>query len=232
MKPTTCAHFNVEGGYRLEKVYNSHSKISIRHICHTCYEKDKKTALLGYKIISISLGFQPRIFHKPVTHDTLARFCIKNAFQMNDKNSAIFTEFQEHHLETVAVIEGVSFINDSKATNVNATWFALESMRSPVILIMGGVDKGNDYSMLDKLMKKKVKAIVCLGNDNKKIQRHFKNMVLGIHHTKSMNNAVMLSRRLAKKEDTILLSPANASFDLFENYQDRGRQFKEIVKSI
>jgi UDP-N-acetylmuramoylalanine--D-glutamate ligase len=144
------------------------------------------------------------------------------------------SDFQnvEHRLEFVAKVNGINFINDSKATNVNSTWYALESMQSPVVLILGGVDKGNDYSMLMEMVKEKVKAIVCLGVDNKKIKKAFKGVVETIVETGSAQEAVVVSKKLAKSGETVLLSPACASFDLFENYEDRGHQFKAAVRSI
>jgi len=138
----------------------------------------------------------------------------------------------EHRLESVGKISGISFINDSKATNVNSTWYALESMTTDVILILGGVDKGNDYSMLKELVKQKVKAIVCLGKDNERIHRAFEDVVDIIVNTSSAEEAVQTSYHLATKGDTVLLSPACASFDLFRNYEDRGRQFKQAVKEL
>jgi UDP-N-acetylmuramoylalanine--D-glutamate ligase len=138
----------------------------------------------------------------------------------------------EHRLEFVAKVHGIEFINDSKATNVNSTWYALESMNSPVIWIAGGVDKGNDYSMLYDLVKKRVKAIVCLGKDNKRIHEAFGSIVERIIDTSSAREAVKASYLIGKKGDTVLLSPACASFDLFENYEDRGRQFKAAVREL
>lgn len=138
----------------------------------------------------------------------------------------------EHRLEFVAKVNGIEFINDSKATNVNSAWFALESMDKPVIWVVGGVDKGNDYSELTPLVKDKVKAIICLGIDNQKIIEAFQDVVETIVETKSASEAVTLGYRLAKKEETVLLSPACASFDLFENYEDRGNQFKQAVRSL
>ena len=138
----------------------------------------------------------------------------------------------EHRMEFVATVRGVEFINDSKATNVNSTWFALESMNKPTVLILGGVDKGNDYSLIEDLVKEKVKAIVCLGLDNKKIVAAFKDTVPVIVETASAGECVRACFKLADKGDTVLLSPACASFDLFKNYEDRGRQFKEAVKEL
>ena len=138
----------------------------------------------------------------------------------------------EHRLEFVATINGIEFINDSKATNVNSTWYALESMVKPVVWIVGGVDKGNDYNQLIDLAKSKVKAIVCLGTDNQKIIDIFSSVVETIVEAKSAKEAVAHSYQIGKKGDVVLLSPACASFDLFENYEDRGMQFKGAVRSL
>ncbi|TWR27919.1 UDP-N-acetylmuramoyl-L-alanine--D-glutamate ligase [Mucilaginibacter achroorhodeus] len=138
----------------------------------------------------------------------------------------------EHRLESVGKISGISFINDSKATNVNSTWYALESMTTDVVLILGGVDKGNDYSMLRDLVKQKVKAIVCLGKDNKRIHDAFEDEVEVIVNTNSAQEATQVAYHLASKGDTVLLSPACASFDLFKNYEDRGNQFKAAVREL
>ncbi len=144
------------------------------------------------------------------------------------------SDFQnvEHRLEYVATIHGVEFINDSKATNVNSTWFALESMVKPVIWIAGGIDKGNDYSRLFDLVSKKVKAIVCMGSDNRLIIDAFRDKVESIYETRSAEQAVVLSNTISKPGDVVLLSPACASFDLFENYEDRGDQFKQAIKGL
>ena len=141
-------------------------------------------------------------------------------------------ESLEHRMEFVSTVRGVDFINDSKATNVNSTWYALESMQKPVILILGGIDKGNDYSLMRELVKEKVKAIVCMGLDNRKIHEAFQNDVPVIVNTGSAREAVKSSFHLANKGDVVLLSPACASFDLFKNYEDRGKQFKEAVRDL
>jgi len=138
----------------------------------------------------------------------------------------------EHRLEFVAKVHGIEFINDSKATNVNSTWYALESMNNPVVWIVGGQDKGNDYGMLMNLVKDKVKAIVCLGKDNSKIHKAFKGTITLIEDAANAEEAVKKAYRLGKKGDIVLLSPACASFDLFENYEDRGHQFKQAVRSL
>lgn len=138
----------------------------------------------------------------------------------------------EHRLEKVLKIQNVQYINDSKATNVNATFFALDSMNTPTVWIVGGVDKGNDYNELMSLVREKVKAIICLGVDNKKIIDVFGNVVDMMIEVDNMNDAVRMAQRLSEKGDTVLLSPACASFDLFENYEDRGNQFKQAVKNL
>jgi UDP-N-acetylmuramoylalanine--D-glutamate ligase len=138
----------------------------------------------------------------------------------------------EHRLETVISVHGIRFINDSKATNVNSSWYALECMTSGVVWIAGGTDKGNDYRDLHELVQKKVKAIVCLGKDNSKIVSSFSGLVPTIVETSSMSEAVKSAYYLASKGDTVLLSPACASFDLFSNYEERGRMFKEEVRNL
>jgi UDP-N-acetylmuramoylalanine--D-glutamate ligase len=137
----------------------------------------------------------------------------------------------EHRMESVATVRGVEFINDSKATNVNSTWYALESMTKPTVLILGGIDKGNDYSLIKELVQEKVKAIVCMGTDNKKIHEAFDG-IIKVVDTASAENAVRTSFELSTVGDVVLLSPACASFDLFKNYEDRGTQFKQAVKSL
>jgi len=138
----------------------------------------------------------------------------------------------EHRLEPVIKVSGINFINDSKATNVNSTWYALECVETNIVWIVGGIDKGNDYSELLPIVKEKVKAVVCLGKENKKILEAFTDAVPTIVETASMEEAVRSAYYLAKKGDTVLLSPACASFDLFNNYEDRGRQFKAAVRNL
>lgn len=138
----------------------------------------------------------------------------------------------EHRLEKVLKIQNVQYINDSKATNVNATFFALDSMNTPTVWIVGGVDKGNDYNELMSLVREKVKAIICLGVDNKKIIDVFGNVVDIMIEVTNMEDAVKMAQRLTEKGDSVLLSPACASFDLFENYEDRGNQFKQAVRNL
>ena len=138
----------------------------------------------------------------------------------------------EHRLEHVLKIQNVQYINDSKATNVNAVFYALDSMQAPTVWIVGGVDKGNDYTDLLSLVNEKVKAIICLGADNHKIKSVFQNTVETLVEARSMSEAVKLAYNLSEKGDNVLLSPACASFDLFENYEDRGRQFKEAIRKL
>jgi UDP-N-acetylmuramoylalanine--D-glutamate ligase len=138
----------------------------------------------------------------------------------------------EHRLERVANVKGVTYINDSKATNVNSCWYALQSMTTPVVLILGGKDKGNDYTEIEALVKEKVSALICMGVDNSKLHAFFDGKVPHIEDAGSMKEAVEAAYRLAKKGDTVLLSPCCASFDLFKSYEDRGTQFKEMVKSL
>ena len=138
----------------------------------------------------------------------------------------------EHRLEHVACIGGVNYINDSKATNVNSAWYALESFSTEIVLIMGGVDKGNDYEMLRDLVQDKVKAIICIGKENGRVHEAFEDDTEVIVNSASMSDAVQIASHLAKKGDTVLLSPACASFDWFKNYEDRGNQFKDAVMAL
>lgn len=152
----------------------------------------------------------------------------------NEKIRESLADFKgvEHRLERFLKVHGIEFINDSKATNINSTWYALESMTQPTVWIVGGIDKGNDYATLYELVKTKVKAIVCLGTDNSRILEAFSSIGIDIVETQSMQDAVRSAYYLAKNGDTVLLSPACASFDLFENYEDRGRQFKNAVRDL
>ncbi len=169
------------------------------------------------------------------TQNTLASGLAARVLDIrNETLRESFSDFVnvEHRLEFVAKVNGIEFINDSKATNVNSAWFALESMDKPTVWIVGGVDKGNDYSELEALVKDKVKAIICLGTDNQKIIDFFSKDVETIVEAKSALEAVAYGYRLAGKDETVLLSPACASFDLFDNYEDRGNQFKSAVRSL
>ncbi|MBR5101662.1 MAG: UDP-N-acetylmuramoyl-L-alanine--D-glutamate ligase, partial [Muribaculaceae bacterium] len=141
-------------------------------------------------------------------------------------------EAVEHRLEYVRTLNGVKYINDSKATNVNSTWYALESMTTPVVLVLGGKDKGNDYSEIEEFVSKKVKAIVCLGVDNSKLHAFFDGKVPVVTDARSMSECVDQCHQLASDGDTVLLSPCCASFDLFKSYEDRGKQFKQCVNEL
>ncbi|MFC0877675.1 UDP-N-acetylmuramoyl-L-alanine--D-glutamate ligase [Saccharicrinis sp. FJH2] len=160
-----------------------------------------------------------------------------SAMVMNIRNEAIreaLSDFKgvEHRLERVSAVRGIEFINDSKATNVNSTWYALECLNTPVVWIAGGTDKGNNYAELLNLVKGKVRALVCLGVDNSKLKEQFGEVVDTFVEAESMEDAVKMSYFLAKKGDTVLLSPACASFDRFKNYEDRGNQFKQQVRKL
>ena len=166
---------------------------------------------------SMAAGVSARIFdlRKELVRDSLTNF-----------------ENIEHRLETVGNVNGVTFVNDSKATNINSTWYALESINKPIIWIAGGVDKGNDYGELYDMVDAKVKAVICMGKDNKKLRAAFTGRVENVIESGSADEAVQLAYELSRAGDTVLLSPACASFDLFQDYEDRGRKFKAAVKRL
>lgn len=199
------------------------------------YIRDEKM-ILKWKQEEMSMSVQDfAIKGKHNQYNTMAAGL--SAFAMGIRKEKIRDAVQtfeslEHRMESVSTIRGVEFINDSKATNVNSTWYALESMTKPTILILGGIDKGNDYSLLKELVKEKVKAIVCMGTDNRKINEAFGKDVELIVNTASAKDAVQSAFHFANKGDVVLLSPACASFDLFKNYEDRGQQFKDAVKEL
>ncbi|MCY1721485.1 UDP-N-acetylmuramoyl-L-alanine--D-glutamate ligase [Prolixibacteraceae bacterium Z1-6] len=169
------------------------------------------------------------------TYNSMAAGIASMVFEIrNEQLRESMADFKgvEHRLERFLKVHGIEFVNDSKATNVNSTWYALESVHKPIIWIAGGVDKGNDYSMLQGLVTNKVKAIVCLGKNNAKLHEAFGDSVANIVDATSMEEAVKAAYYLARNGDTVLLSPACASFDLFENYEDRGNQFKEQVRNL
>jgi UDP-N-acetylmuramoylalanine--D-glutamate ligase len=193
----------------------------------------------------ININLNENHFTMPINQLALeGKHNVKNAMAattvaqlMNIRKATIresLTSFQgaEHRLEKVLKINNVQYINDSKATNVNATFFALDSMITPTVWIVGGVDKGNDYDELMALVREKVKGIICLGIDNKKLADKFEGLVEMFVETTSMSEAVKIANKMAEKGDTVLLSPACASFDLFENYEDRGRKFKQAVQNL
>ena len=202
-------------------------------------------AFLHGKEIIVRLTHLNKEFIMPVTqltisgkhniYNSMAAAIVSNSFEIRKESlRESFSDFTnvEHRMEWVARIKGVDFINDSKATNVNSAWYALESMETPVVWIAGGTDKGNDYSSLKKLVKDKVNVIVSMGLDNSKIHQAFGADVDLIINTTSAEDAVQAAYKFSKKGDTVLLSPACASFDLFENYEDRGNQFKEQVRAL
>jgi UDP-N-acetylmuramoylalanine--D-glutamate ligase len=168
-------------------------------------------------------------------YNSMAAAVIANILDVrNESIRESMSSFQnmEHRLESLGKVNGVEYINDSKATNVNSTWYALESMDKPLIWIAGGVDKGNDYADLKPLVKDKVKLIICMGLDNIKIHKAFQGDVDMIINTSSAKEAVHVASRMAALGDAVLLSPACASFDLFDSYEDRGRKFKNAVRSL
>ncbi len=169
------------------------------------------------------------------TYNSMAAGIASMVFKIrNEQLRESLADFKgvEHRLENFLKVHGIEFVNDSKATNVNSTWYALESIHKPIVWIAGGVDKGNDYSMLESLVREKVKAIVCLGKSNAKLHTYFGEKVKNMVDASSMEEAVKAAYYLARNGDTVLLSPACASFDLFENYEDRGRQFKREVRNL
>ena len=177
----------------------------------------------------------PSLSGRHNTKNAMAAATIAQLFQLsNQEIQASLQTFQgaPHRLEHVVKILKVDYINDSKATNVNAAWYAINSMNKPLIWICGGVDKGNDYSDLVPLVKEKVKSIICLGENNTKIINEFKNVVERIDEAKSMKDAVLLAYQLSSKGDVVLLSPACSSLDLFSNYEHRGREFKSQIRLL
>jgi UDP-N-acetylmuramoylalanine--D-glutamate ligase len=169
------------------------------------------------------------------TYNSMAAGIASMVFQIrNEQLRECLSNFHgvEHRLEQFLKVHGIEFINDSKATNVNSTWYALESIPKSIVWIAGGIDKGNDYTMLKPLVKEKVKAIVCLGKDNSKLHAAFDKVLKNVVDASSMEEAVKAAYYLARNGDTVLLSPACASFDLFDNYEDRGNQFKEQVRNL
>lgn len=213
------------------KIKSTQLAISMRNENNAAIIKDGEMYVrTGDEIMSMSI-YDFTLKGKHNQYNTMAA-CVTGATMdiRKEKIREAVQTFQnlEHRMEHVASIRGVEFINDSKATNVNSTWFALESMEKPTVLILGGVDKGNDYSLIEEMVKEKVKAIVCLGIDNKKIHEAFHNIV-PVFDTAGAAEAVSAAFSQADKGDVVLLSPACASFDLFKNYEDRGTQFKRAV---
>jgi UDP-N-acetylmuramoylalanine--D-glutamate ligase len=206
------------------------------------YVADKELYVLDYKQTNLTKQQQAIMFINEFalkgihnSYNSMAAAIAANVLNIRkDIIRESLMDFQnvEHRLEYVATVGGVDFINDSKATNVNSTWYALESMDKPVVWIVGGVDKGNDYTSLLPLIREKVKVIVCMGLDNHKIHAAFGKDVDLMLNTSSAEEAVAVAKRFANKGDVVLLSPACASFDLFSNYEDRGWQYKAAVKNL
>ena len=213
--------------FSIEKILDHGAFLQDDQINITLHHKNQESFTMSIKDLALQ--------GKHNIYNSMASGIVAKVLELRNEtireSMASFTNI-EHRLEHVARISGIDFINDSKATNVNSTWYALESMPGEVVLILGGVDKGNDYNMLKDLVKSKVKAIVCLGKDNKRIHEAFEDDVEVIVNTFSANEAVQIAYHLAAKGDTVLLSPACASFDLFKNYEDRGNQFKKAVKEL
>lgn len=188
--------------------------------------KDKK---IDMELSKLSLKGQHNVYNSMASGLSAA---VLNLTKETIRESLCDFQGVEHRLEAVARVRNVLFVNDSKATNVNSCWYALQCMNTPVVLILGGKDKGNDYSEIEELVKQKVRAIVCLGVDNSKLHDFFDGKVQNIADASSMKEAVEKSFQFAEKGDTVLLSPCCASFDLFQSYEDRGRQFKEQVRNL
>jgi UDP-N-acetylmuramoylalanine--D-glutamate ligase len=221
----------------------SERKIKAKTFPFALEKSEDLAAYIENELIKINTG--NRTFQTPISELTLSgQHNMYNsmaagitAVLANISDESIREAFRtfkgaEHRLERVANVKGVTYINDSKATNVNSCWYALQSMTTPVVLILGGKDKGNDYTEIEALVKEKVSALICMGVDNSKLHAFFDGKVPHIEDAGSMKEAVEAAYRLAKKGDTVLLSPCCASFDLFKSYEDRGTQFKEMVKSL
>lgn len=198
--------------------------------------KDKETLIIKYKSNELIMSIHELALKgQHNTYNSMAAGIAAQVLKIRKEDiRESLSNFQgvEHRLEKVLKVHGIEFVNDSKATNVNSTWYALESMPDNLIWIAGGIDKGNDYSILEDLVRKKVKSIICLGTDNSKIHKVFDKIVDTIIDVQSASEAVKTAYFLAKKGDFVLLSPACASFDLFNNYEDRGKQFKQAVREL
>ena len=221
------------------------AKKRIKSACVPFTLKDPANPGAGISAEQIIINFNQKQFSMSIldlslqgkhnTYNSMAAGIASMVFQIrNEQLRECLTGFHgvEHRLERFLKVHGIEFVNDSKATNVNSTWYALESIPKSIVWIAGGIDKGNDYTMLKPLVKEKVKAIVCLGKDNSKLHAAFDQVVKNVVDTSGMDEAVKAAYYLARNGDTVLLSPACASFDLFDNYEDRGNQFKEQVRNL
>lgn len=228
-----------------EIIQNEIAKKEIKPACIPFTLKEPENPGAGISAEKLIINFNQKQFSMSIldlslqgkhnTYNSMAAGIASMVFQIrNDQLRESLAAFHgvEHRLERFLKVHGIEFINDSKATNVNSTWYALESIPKSIVWIAGGIDKGNDYTMLKPLVKEKVKAIVCLGKDNSKLHATFDGIVKSVVDTASMDEAVKTAYYLARNGDTVLLSPACASFDLFENYEDRGKQFKEQVRNL
>lgn len=228
-----------------EIVQNEIAKKEIKPVCIPFTLKEPANPGAGISTEKLIINFNQKQFSMSIldlslqgkhnTYNSMAAGIASMVFQIrNEQLRESLAAFHgvEHRLERFLKVHGIEFINDSKATNVNSTWYALESIPKSIVWICGGIDKGNDYTMLKPLVKEKVKAIVCLGKDNSKLHAAFDGMVKNVVDTMGMEEAVKTAYYLARNGDTVLLSPACASFDLFENYEDRGKQFKEQVRNL
>ena len=199
------------------------------------YLEDDKI-VINYKNESMSLFVHElSLKGRHNIYNSMAAGIVSHVIKIRKKiirDSLISFKGVEHRLEKVATVRGIKFINDSKATNVNSTWYALECMENPVIWIAGGTDKGNDYAELEDIVRKKVKVLICMGRDNKKLVNYFKGVVPEIIETSSMKDAVKSAYMVGEINDVVLLSPACASFDLFNNYEHRGILFKDTVRKL
>jgi len=197
---------------------------------------EEEKIIINYKNESMSLFVHElSLKGRHNIYNSMAAGIVSHVIKIRKKiirESLISFKGVEHRLEKVAAVRGIKFINDSKATNVNSTWYALECMENPVIWIAGGTDKGNDYSELEDIVRKKVKVLICMGKDNKKLVKYFKGIVPEIIETKSMEDAVKSAYMVGEINDVVLLSPACASFDLFNNYEHRGKLFKDTVRRL
>ncbi|MDR1646276.1 MAG: UDP-N-acetylmuramoyl-L-alanine--D-glutamate ligase [Tannerellaceae bacterium] len=224
------------------------AEVALRHPAATCYPfaETRKDGVKGYTenkqlVIDTINGLfimEQDLLALTGTHNLYNSLASGIAAKITDiqdeKIRASLSDFSgvEHRLEKVARVRGVDYINDSKATNVNSCWYALKSMNTPVVLILGGTDKGNDYAEIEELVAQKVRALIFLGLDNSKLHAFFDGKVPLIEDACSMEEAVSTAYRLSEKGDTVLLSPCCASFDLFANYEDRGKQFKTCVRNL
>ena len=217
------------------KIHSEKYPFSLEHKVEKGAYTENETVIINIKQkITMSLH-KIALQGKHNTYNTMASGIAANLVEIRKENiRESLSDFKNipHRLESVGKVNGINFINDSKATNINSTWYALDTLKGPLVWIVGGIDKGNNYAMIERMVAEKVKAIVCLGKENKKIIEAFEDIIEPIEEASSAEEAVSKAYYLARPGETVLLSPACASFDLFESYEDRGDQFKKAVKSI